>query len=97
MRNARVDDNQKGIVAALRQAGATVQHLHTVGQGCPDLLVGFRGANYLLEVKDGSKAFSRRQLTPAEREWHAVWRGQVAVVEDYEAALAIIGAVGDGI
>jgi DNA-binding NarL/FixJ family response regulator len=39
-RAAKVDANQTEITAALRQMGATVQHIHTVGKGCPDLLVG---------------------------------------------------------
>lgn len=97
MRNARVDNNQADIVAVLREVGATVQTLHFVGKGCPDILVGFRGVNYLMEIKDGNKAASKRQLTPAEREFHATWAGQVVIVEDYEAALAVIGAIGNGI
>ncbi len=52
-RAANVDRNQPEIVAALRAAGATVEYLHAVGGGCPDLLVGYRGANYVLEVKEG--------------------------------------------
>lgn len=35
-RKARVDANQSEVVAALRAVGATVQHLHMVGGGCPD-------------------------------------------------------------
>lgn len=44
-----VDANQPEIVAALHAVGATVQHLHEVGHGCPDILVGFRGKNYLID------------------------------------------------
>ena len=51
----KVDSNQTRVVKALRELGATVQHLHAVGKGCPDLLVGYKGSNYLLEVKDGEK------------------------------------------
>lgn len=86
---ARVDTPQREIVAALRQYGCSVQHLHQVGRGCPDLLVGFRGANYLLEVKPPGSP-SRRRLTPDEAPWHSAWRGQVAVVQTIEEALAII-------
>jgi hypothetical protein len=89
----RVDANQRAIVAALRDVGASVEHLHTLGEGAPDLLVGFRGVNTLLEVKDGSKPPSRRRLTPDEATWHAAWRGQVTVVETIDEALAAIGAV----
>lgn len=79
-RAARVDRNQKEIVEYLRKRGATVQPLHTVGRGCPDLLVGHGGKNYLLEVKDGEKPKSAQKLTPDEDAWHFMWLGQVAVV-----------------
>ena len=63
---ARVDANQKEIVAELRKLGASAVAIHEIGRGCPDLLVGTLGINYLLEVKDGTKPPSRRRLTPDE-------------------------------
>ena len=92
-RAAKVDANQREVVAALRGAGATVQLLHAVGAGCPDLLVGYRGANWLIEVKDGLKPPSKQTLTPDQEIWHRDWRGQSAVVNSPEAALALIGAI----
>lgn len=92
-RAAKVDDNQSDIVAALRAVGATVQPLHAVGQGCPDLLVGYRGVNWAIEVKDGNKPPSARKLTEAQIAWHRDWRGQVAVVQDVKSALEAIGAL----
>jgi hypothetical protein len=79
-------------VETLRQVGATVQPLHAVGGGVPDLLVGFRGQTYLIEVKDGRKPPSARKLTPDQVEWHSAWRGQVAIAEWPDDALRIIGA-----
>ena len=93
-RAANIDANQAQIVAALRQVGALVQHLHTVGGGCPDLLVGFRRRLVLLEVKDGSRKPSDRKLTEAEQKFHALWRAAglpVFVVENVEQALEAIG------
>ena len=92
-RAAAVDRNQSEIVAALRKAGATVHILSAVGQGCPDLLAGFRGRNWLLECKDFAKPPSKRALTPDQVDWHGGWKGQVAVVETVGAALACIGAI----
>ena len=68
-RAARIDRNQPDIIKALRYAGATVQPTHTLGKGCPDLLVGFRGENFLLEIKDGRKSPSHRKLTNDETTW----------------------------
>lgn len=79
-RAARVDRNQQEIVAHLRKHGATVQPLHTVGKGCPDILVGWQGKNLLFEIKDHLKSPSQRKLTPDEESWHASWSGDVAVV-----------------
>ena len=90
-RAAKIDRNQPEIVAALRAAGASVEPCHAVGAGFPDLVVGFRGVNYLIEVKDGRKPPSDRKLTPAQRSWHAAWRGQVYVAENVDDALSIIG------
>ena len=92
-RAAKVDQNQREVVAALRGAGATVQLLHAVGEGCPDLLVGYRGGNYLLEVKDGAKPLSKQKLTPQQEVWHQDWRGHRVVVNSPEAALAAIGVI----
>lgn len=95
MRHARsrVDDNQVAIVRALRDAGCTVLHLHTIGKGCPDILVGNRTRNVLMEIKDGSKPPSRRLLTPDELEFHRTWRGQVAVVETVEEAIRVVNGL----
>ena len=90
-RKSAVDANQPEIVAALRGVGATVQHLHILGQGCPDILVGFRGVNYLMEIKDGSKPPSRRKLTDDELAWHLQWRGLVCTVKSVDEAITVIG------
>lgn len=90
-RAAKVDDNQQEVVQALLRAGASVLYLHGVGMGAPDILAGFRGRNWLLEIKDGSKPPSARKLTQMQERWHQTWRGQVAVVESADEALAAIG------
>ncbi len=87
---ARVDDNQAAIVNALRGVGATVQPLHSVGKGCPDLLVGFRGKNILMEIKDGNKPPSRQKLTPDQVHWHKQWYGNVHVVSSIDQALDVL-------
>lgn len=87
---ARTDSNHAEIVKAFRDIGASVQDLSRVGQGCPDLLVGFRGLCFLVEIKDGSKVPSRRELTVAQREWHMRWAGQVAVVDSVEQAITAL-------
>ncbi len=86
-RAARVDDNQRAIVDALRTAGASVQTLAAIGKGCPDLLVGCRGRNVLMEIKNENRPPSKQRLTPDERAWHESWRGSVAIVKNPDDAL----------
>lgn len=87
----RVDANQPEIVEALRRAGCEVLHLHMVGHGCPDILVGRHGVNYLLEIKDGAKPPSKRVLTEDEVKWHGKWGGQVSVIASIEEAYRVVG------
>jgi len=87
---AKVDGNQPEIVRALREAGASVQTIARMGHGVPDLLVGWRGKNFLFEVKDPSKRLSDRKLTDDEKAWHYTWNGQVAVIESIEAAFEVM-------
>ena len=89
-RAAKVDANQAEIVAALRKAGASVQPLHAVGKGCPDLLVGWEKRNYIFEVKDGTQPPNKQRLTPAESEWHTAWRGQVHIIRSVADALSVL-------
>jgi hypothetical protein len=85
-RAARIDANQDAIVAALRAYGASVE---VIGKPV-DLLVGWRGENFLFECKDGRKPPSGRPLTPAQKEFIPNWRGQVLVVLSPEEALNVL-------
>lgn len=85
MRNAKVDINQSDIVAALRKEGFSVTLLHTVGKGIPDLLIGYKRINLLLEVK-----YLKGGLTKDQTVWHREWQGQVDVVRTPEDAVELV-------
>jgi hypothetical protein len=92
-RAARVDANQQAIVDALRAAGVSVEVL-----GDPtDLLVGFRGQNWLLEVKNPTTRYGQGRndnaagTTSKQEKWRDGWRGQVAVVWSVEEAFEVLG------
>ena len=93
-RAARADANQPAIVKEFRKCGCSVQHLHTVGQGCPDLIVGISGVNVLIEIKDGDKKPSDQKLTEDEAKWHEEWRGmKVEIVIFKEDVLPLVNRV----
>lgn len=91
-RNARVDANQPEIVKGLRRAGASVLIVSNL-KNCFDILVGFRGVNYIMEIKDGEKPPSKRGLTDGEKRFREGWQGgEYHIVLSLEQALEIIGA-----
>lgn len=77
---AKRDGNHKSVVDAFRTLGCSVLDLGSVGGGCPDILVGVHGVNTLVEIKDGSRPPSARQLTSDQVEFMASWKGQVIVI-----------------
>jgi hypothetical protein len=81
----RIDSNHHDIVEALRAIGATVQSLATIGKGCPDILVGYQGRNYAIEIKTLSG-----RLTQDEVEWISKWDGHVRVIRSAEEAVKIV-------
>lgn len=83
---AKIDANQPKIVEAFRQLGCSVQHLHMVGSGCPDLLIGCNGFNVLVEVKTPTG-----ELTNDQQDFIAAWRGDdVNIVRTRDDATALV-------
>lgn len=85
-RAARVDANQTQIVSALRAAGAYVWVI-----GLPvDLLVGYNGHTFLVEVKTNEK----KKLTKLQTDFFSNWTGgTLCRIDSAEAALRMIGVV----
>ena len=87
MRHAkRVDANQDQIVVALRAAGAYVWII-----GLPvDLLVGYKGHSFLVEIKTDAK----QRLTALQQDFFKNWcGGTLARVDSPDAALRMIGVL----
>ena len=76
-----MDGNQAEIVECLRAIPeCSVLVLSAVGEGCPDLLVGYRGFNFLFEIKDPAQPKHRHELTDEQVKFHEAWRGQAQKV-----------------
>ena len=93
MKAHRVDANQADIVKALRAVGCNVAVTSQMGGGFPDIVVGFRGRLFLMEVKDGSLPPSARKLTKPEQVFHAKWAGYVHIINSIDEALQLIGVM----
>lgn len=93
---SRLDANHRAIVEGLRDMGCSVLDLSQLGSGIPDILVGVRGQDHLLEIKsldangrmsEGAKRSSARQMA-----WGSMWRGHpVRVVSTLGEALSAVG------
>ena len=68
---ARTDRNQAEVIRALEKLGATVEPIRSIRPGVPDLLVGFQGRNYLIEVKTPKTG----RLSEAQKFWRDGWKG----------------------
>lgn len=82
----QLDANHRAIRDGLEAVGASVDV-----KGPLDLLVGFRGRNYLLEVKT-----AKGKLRASQERFLGRWRGQAATVRSVEEALAVIGCSRQG-
>lgn len=102
-RSAKKDANHAEIVAALKAVGCSVVELHAVGGGVPDLLVGYNGWDYLLEVKRpgvAGKARGARQAATNEKQkkFRDDWRGHtVAVVDSVSSAFLAVNIASKGL
>lgn len=93
-RAAKVDANQPEILKALDNLGIVYQCLHTVGDGCPDILVCDKnGFNYLFEIKDPNGEPRERRLNDRQIKWFARWTGHRKKVFTVDEILKEIGAI----
>ena len=87
----RTDRNHAEIINALRKIpNLSVFSTHEVGKGFPDIVIGYKGINYLIEIKDGNKPPSARKLTDAELQFHSNWRGQIKIVNNLDEVLNLL-------
>lgn len=92
-RAAKVDSNQNEIVSTFRKMGASVLITSQL-KNCFDLLVGFKGVNMIVEVKDGSLPPSKRKLTPGEKLFKESWRGgEYHIINSVDEAIDLLNKV----
>ena len=92
-KHGRTDANQSETIKYLRSAGVSVAITSDVGNGFVDFVCGYKGNNYLFELKDRDKPPSARKLTKDEKIFHDNWRGQSAVVLDALGCMRIMGMI----
>ena len=86
------DLSEPEIVTELETAGATVFRLDKP----VDLLVGYGGANYLVECKTDVKAGGKGKRTEAQARFIETWRGQVAILWNAQDAFDFMADLSSG-
>lgn len=82
-RNPKRDANERPIIDGLRDIGCTVAQLSK--KGLPDLLVAYRGKNFLVEIKQPNG-----KLTEDQIEFHASWMGEIHIAMTLDEAIRIV-------
>jgi len=64
-----------------------------IGKGFPDLVIGYKNKNFLVELKDGAKTKSQKGLTMDEAKFFTAWSGQVDKCESLDEICKVIGII----
>ena len=83
----RVDSNQQQIIHTFIALGASVLNLSRVGEGCPDILIGYKKHSVLCEIKRDNKA----PYTESQVKFMQNWRGgPISRIDSVDAAIRLI-------
>lgn len=78
-RAAKVDDNQKEVVALFRKLGWYVLIISQL-KNCCDIVVSKNNVTIAIEIKDGKKPPSSRKLSEGELKFKSEWKGLYELV-----------------
>lgn len=84
----KTDKNQKEIISTLRAVGASVVDTSAVGRGFPDIVVGYKGRTYLIEIKNPD---TKGKLNARQIEFKHQWAGHYSVVDSAKSAIQVLG------
>jgi len=79
MKAKRVDNNHTEIINQAKSLGISVQSLHELGKGCPDVLFGYGGINIFAEIKNGNNNLNQQQI-----DYHQNWKGQICTIRNID-------------
>lgn len=91
MQIRKTDLNHKEIIDKLRQIpNLSVFSTHTIGKGFPDIVIGYKDKNYLVEIKSKKNTIKENTLTPAEMKFFLDWKGQYFIAYSFEQVLNML-------
>ena len=80
----RLDANHAELVSEFEKHGCSVLSLAGLGNGAPDICVGFGGLQLMCELKNSAQPPSKRKLTPDEERFKMNWTGGYRLVQNVD-------------
>jgi hypothetical protein len=84
----RKDTNQNEIVDFMVKRGATVVDTSMMGEGFPDILIGYKFFSIPAEIKHPGIELNERQ-----RKWHQEFAGAIPVLETIDDAATLLRSI----
>lgn len=89
-RRANPDQNRAALRQGWLRLGGSWLDIHPLEGGEPDALLGWRGMDRLVEIKNPLGPPSARRPREKQAAWHRAWRGRTpAVVETLAEIVAL--------
>ena len=85
-----IDKNQAYIIEGLHVVGASTLRLNSLGGGVFDILIGYNGRNYLMEIKNPCTSHGQG-LSPEQMEFQKHWNGGCFVCRTLEEVFLVLG------
>ena len=90
------DDNHDEIVDEFKRLGCGVKDVHNLPDFV-DIIICYKSATVMVEIKDGAKPASARKLTSGEKKFSDDWiakGGKWACIETIEQANELVKSIG---
>ena len=90
------DDNHDEIVDEFKRLGCGVKDVHDL-PNFVDIIICYKSATVMVEIKDGAKPASARKLTSGEKKFSDEWiakGGKWACIETIEQANELVKSIG---
>ncbi len=90
------DDNHDEIVDEFKRLGCGVKDVHNLPDFV-DIIICYKSATVMVEIKDGAKPASARKLTSGEKKFSDEWiakGGKWACIETIEQANELVKSIG---
>lgn len=90
-RSFRKDKNQSSIIRSLKKINASVVDASNIGNGFPDLIIGYHKKTYLIEIKNKDNWYGKKGGSTSQKTFRTDWKGdQIYVFSSIEEIIELL-------